>query len=144
MEYAENGTDPVATYTGIDPEGRPIYWSLLPADTETTDIEGIDDADDADFEHFMISSDGILTFKLSPDYETPEGLASDNGTTNTYKVVVVASDDAPGSGDMINVDYHGVTVIVTDVDEGGSISPVGAAAPGRRSTHRHFNRSRCP
>ena len=22
MEYAENGTDPVATYTGIDPEGR--------------------------------------------------------------------------------------------------------------------------
>ena len=29
IEYAENGTDPVATYTGIDPEGRPIYWSLL-------------------------------------------------------------------------------------------------------------------
>ena len=29
IEYAENGTDPVATYTGIDPEGRPVYWSLL-------------------------------------------------------------------------------------------------------------------
>ena len=22
IEYAENGTDPVATYTGLDPEGR--------------------------------------------------------------------------------------------------------------------------
>ena len=30
IEYAENGTDPVATYTGLDPEGRPIYWSLRP------------------------------------------------------------------------------------------------------------------
>ena len=33
IEYAENGTDPVATYTGIDPEGRPVYWSLLPVGT---------------------------------------------------------------------------------------------------------------
>ena len=31
IEYAENGTDPVATYTGLDPEGRPVYWSLLAA-----------------------------------------------------------------------------------------------------------------
>ena len=29
IEYAENGTDPVATYTGLDPEGRPVYWLLL-------------------------------------------------------------------------------------------------------------------
>ena len=29
IDYAENGTDPVATYTGLDPEGRPVYWSLL-------------------------------------------------------------------------------------------------------------------
>ena len=28
VDYAENGTDPVATYTGLDPEGRPVYWSL--------------------------------------------------------------------------------------------------------------------
>ena len=30
IEYAENGTDPVATYTATDPEGRTVYWSLLP------------------------------------------------------------------------------------------------------------------
>ena len=120
-EYAENGTDPVATYTGIDPEGRPIYWSLLLATTGIPD-EGIDEADDADFEHFIISSDGMLTFKLSPDYEMPRGLAPDNDNTNTYKIVVVASDDAPGAGDMSKMAYHKVTVTVTDVDEDGSIS----------------------
>ena len=26
--YAENGTDPVATYTAVDPEGKAIIWSL--------------------------------------------------------------------------------------------------------------------
>ena len=29
IEYAENGTDPVATFTATDPEGRSVYWSLL-------------------------------------------------------------------------------------------------------------------
>ena len=28
LEYAENGTDPVATFTAVDPEGRTVYWSL--------------------------------------------------------------------------------------------------------------------
>ena len=27
IEYAENGTDPVATYTAVDPEGVAIKWS---------------------------------------------------------------------------------------------------------------------
>ena len=31
IEYAENGTGPVATYTATDPEGRKVYWSLLPS-----------------------------------------------------------------------------------------------------------------
>ena len=26
--YPENGTDPVATYTAVDPEGAGIVWSL--------------------------------------------------------------------------------------------------------------------
>ena len=34
LEYAENGTDPVATFTGVDPEGRTIYWSVLPLDDQ--------------------------------------------------------------------------------------------------------------
>ena len=28
IEYAENGTDPVATFTATDPEDRMVYWSL--------------------------------------------------------------------------------------------------------------------
>ena len=36
IEYAENGTDPVATYTGLDPEGRPIYWELLVTEDYTS------------------------------------------------------------------------------------------------------------
>ena len=28
IEYAENGTDPVVTYTAVDPEGAAIKWSL--------------------------------------------------------------------------------------------------------------------
>ena len=42
-------------------------------------------------------------------------------TNNEYKVVVVASDDAPGVTGR-EMSYHKVTVTVTDVDEDGSIS----------------------
>ena len=38
IEYAENGTDPVATYTATDPEGRSVYWSVLPATGTDTDF----------------------------------------------------------------------------------------------------------
>ena len=56
IEYAENGTDPVATYTADDPEGSAIVsWSLAG-----------DDADDFKIE------DGVLSFKSKdgPDYES--------------------------------------------------------------------------
>ena len=69
IEYAENGTDPVATYTGIDPEGRTVYWSLLGlpmmAHPSTSTIDGEDDVSDtdvADFGDFSISMDGVLNF----------------------------------------------------------------------------------
>ena len=123
IEYAENGTDPVATYTGIDPEGRPVHWSLGPAinsgDVATEDF--------ADAGGFTISSDGVLSFKFPPDFETPVSSTSDGtfAARNVYKIVVVASDDAPGAETPLNsikVAYHKVTVTVTDVDEDGSIS----------------------
>ena len=138
IEYAEKGTDPVATYTATDPEGRKTYWSLHPsnaADVAAGDNGGVaigSGVDSADAEHFTISSDGVLSFKYSPDYEMPMGEGTDD--TNTYKVVVVASDDAPGAGDRngsgsIDVEetdskkaYHKVTVNVTDVDEPGMIT----------------------
>ena len=117
IEYAENDTGPVATFTATDPEGRPVYWSL--ADAEVTDEATA--ADVADHAEFMISSDGVLSFKFSPDYEMPRGAAIVEGNTNTYKVVVVASDDAVGVTGR-EMSYEKVTVMVTDVDEPGMIT----------------------
>ncbi len=146
IKYAENGTDPVATFTGVDPEGRTVYWSILPSDVTVTtfpldgngdgdtsdaaDIEGGDAADDA---HFSISASGVLSFKSPPDFENKQAGADGTTQTNTYKVVVVSSDDAPGAttdgrppaNDGSNLPkraYYKVTVTVADVDEDGSVS----------------------
>ena len=90
VDYAEDGTAAVATYSATDPESATITWSL----------EGDDAAD------FEISAGGMLTFKSSPDYED----AADDDTDNVYEVTVKASDGT-------NEDTLGVTVTVTDVDE---------------------------
>ena len=52
--YPENGTEPVATFTAVDPEGKDIVWSLDGDDAGAFEIEG-----------------GVLTFAKSPDYEMP-------------------------------------------------------------------------
>ena len=55
IDYAENGTDPVATYTAVDPEGAAITsWSRLLAMTPTTS---------------SIERRRADSFKKSPDYE---------------------------------------------------------------------------
>ena len=100
LDYAENGTDPVATYSATDPDSATTTWSL-----------GGDDA--ADFE---ISADGVLAFKSSPDYEA----AADDDTDNAYEVTVVASDGTYS-------DTQDVAVTVTDVDEAPVIT--GDVAP---------------
>ena len=86
IDYAENGTASVATFTAMDPEETEISWSLA--------------GDDADV--FDISTDGVLTFKESPDHEMP----ADADTDNTYMVTVKANDGA-----------YEVAIMVTDVDE---------------------------
>ena len=59
MDYAENGTSAVATYTasGPDADATGVSWSLLG-----------DDAGD-----FSISNGGELSFRLSPNYESAGG-----------------------------------------------------------------------
>ena len=47
--YDENGTDPVADFSAIDPEGEGIDWAVEGADLADFDITG-----------------GVLTFKESP------------------------------------------------------------------------------
>ena len=61
VKYAENGTDPVRTFTSTDPEGAGIDW----------DVTGLD-ADD-----FYIDDRGVLMFKKSPNYESPTDRARD-------------------------------------------------------------------
>ena len=110
IQYPENGTGPVATYTAVDPEGADITsWTLAGAD-----------ADD-----FMIDG-GVLTFMKSPDYEMAtdgdrnnDGDFSDTGdvaSDNTYSVTVQATDETNKVG------MHEVTVEVTNVDEPGTVT----------------------
>ena len=51
-DYDENGTDPVANFSAMDPEGENIAWSLAGDDASDFDITG-----------------GVLSFKKSPNYE---------------------------------------------------------------------------
>ena len=98
INYAENGSETVADYTAVDPEGASITWSLS--------------GDDSD--QFSISTSGVLTFSSSsspPDYETP----TDADRDNIYLVTVLASDDT-------NTTSLDITVTVTDENETPSIS----------------------
>ncbi len=123
-DFRENGSNlQIERFRATDPERRPVYWSL--AAEAVTDVATADDI--ADHPHFMINSDGVLSFKFSPDYEMPRGLASEANNTNTYKVVVVASDDPTGAGTDgaqagIKMGYKKVTVNVTNVDETETIT----------------------
>ena len=108
-DYAENGTGSVATYTASDPEGAAVKWSL----------GGDDDSD------FMIDN-GVLSFKKSPDYESPMG-GTDGTLTNTYEV------DGPGNDETRRIaseDRHGRG---DQRGRSGDGHPVGAAAPDRHT-----------
>ena len=93
VDYAEDRRDAVATYVASGPDSALATWSL----------EG-DDAGD-----FRISNVGVLTFRVSPDFETP----ADADMDNVYMVTVEADDGT-------YTDTHDVTVTVTDVDEDGA------------------------
>ena len=100
IEYAENGTDPVATFTATDPEGETISWSLATGN---------------DMDDFMIEN-GVLRFVNSPDYETPTDADTNNEYTVTVQAMAGTSADA-----VISTVTEEVTVMVTNVDEPGSI-----------------------
>ena len=96
IEYPENGTGPVATFTAVDPEGESVSWSL---------------ATGGDMADFSIEN-GVLRFVSSPDFENP----ADAGTDNTYEVTVQASDGGTDTTAM-----EAVTVRVTNVEEAGTV-----------------------
>ena len=121
-DYPENGRAQVARFTADDPEGRMIYWSLLSSTAAAPEgiTPGVDSADAGDL---SISASGVLSFNIPPDFEAPQG--GQNGDSNTYNVVVVASDDAPDadvSADAPKMGYKKVTVNVTNVQEAETIT----------------------
>ena len=85
--YAENGTAAVGTYTASDPESDTITWT----------VEGDDAAS------FNIgSSDGILAFVSSPDYETKtsysvtvKATAGSKHATRAVAITITNVDEAP-------------------------------------------------
>ena len=95
VDYAENGTDPVATFTASDQDGDAIAWSLGGVDMKLFTID-----------------DGVLAFKKSPDYE--DSKSKSTGTTadkNVYNVIVQATGGE-----------QAVAVTVTNVDEAGKVT----------------------
>ena len=94
IQYPENGTGPVATYTAVDPEEAEIVWELAGDDAAAFKIEG-----------------GVLTFSTPPDYESP----ADVDDNNVYQFTVQAGDGG------VNVDMEIVTVTVTNVEEAGKV-----------------------
>ncbi len=119
VDYDENDTGAVITFTSTDPEGSGVDW----------DVTGLD-ADD-----FMIDERGVLTFKRSPNYESPTDRGREDDTTTTdvdematssdnmYIITVRATEQRTEGADVraLSTETH-VTVEVTDVPEPGMVT----------------------
>ena len=100
IEYPENGTAVVATFSATDPDMDNITWSLESG---------------GDFGDFTIDSEtGELKFNTPPNYEE----AADTDTDNTYEITVTATDD---DADSPMTAMKTVMVKVTDVEERATI-----------------------
>ena len=94
VDYDENGTDPVTTFSATDQDGDDIVWSLDGTDKGDFTIDG-----------------GVLAFKSAPNYEDPK---SDSIGTRADKNVYNVKVQATGGS-------HAVVVTVGNVDEDGSV-----------------------
>ena len=105
IEYAEDRTDPVTTYTAMDPEQTAITsWTLAGTDADAFTIEG-----------------GVLRFAKSLDYENPTDVQGTSPSTaaamdNSYEITIKAMDSTGKAGEKA------VTVEVIDVDEAGTVT----------------------
>ena len=110
IEYAENGTGPVAVFTATDPENAgDITWSLLTINADNNEFSD-DDKDD------FTMDGGVLSFKKSPNFESPTGGGGEDGTSTTYTVTVVATD-----ADFQTTQKE-VMIEVTNLEEAGTVS----------------------
>ena len=118
VDYAENGTDTVITFTSTDPEGADIVW----------DVTGLDAAD------FQIDARGMLMFNKPPDYEDPsdrgdlqvaelENPVATSSINNLYVITVRATEmmEAGDTGRALSTETD-VVVKVTNVNESGMVT----------------------
>ena len=122
FDYDENGTDSVADFSAMDPEGEGIDWEVEGTDSGKFDATG-----------------GVLTFKESPNYEIPgDAMQAEVTDPDANEVILVAAND-PGNNEYVltirasemltagqdpPASSSTVKIIVTvkDVDEPGSIT----------------------
>ena len=71
LEYPEQGSTALGTFSATDPEGDPVTWDVTGPDGTHFSLEG-----------------GVLRFRSPPDYEAP----ADKNGDNVYAVAVVATD----------------------------------------------------
>ena len=95
IDYPESDERPVATYTAAGPESARARWRLSG-----------DDARD-----FSITTGGVLSFNVPPDFEAPV----DQDEDNEYRLTVHANDGE-------NTAERDVTVTVANVDEPGEVT----------------------
>ena len=94
VDYLEGGTDAVETYVAAGPDSLGARWSLSGTDAN----------------RFALSN-GVLSFRSSPNFEAP----ADSDSDNVYNVIVQAS-----KGSLR--DAKNVTIKVTNKEEAGSLS----------------------
>ena len=101
LNYAENDTREITTYSAEDAEGDATIWSLAGADESLFSIT---------------AGGGVLTFNSAPNFEAPD----DDDTDNAYELTIVATDNAV----IVASSTLAVVVMVTNVDEAGSIGAI--------------------
>ena len=96
VDYAENGTDAVITFTSTDPEGSGIDW----------DVTG-PDADD-----FVIDERGVLMFNKSPNSESPTDRARDLNDDGDSCDYYYTGTDGSEAEESLTADDDGVCAAV--------------------------------
>jgi serralysin len=104
---AENTNAAAYTASVTDPENNAIAYSLSGADAAL----------------FSISSAGVVTFKATPNFETP----SDADANNVYAITVSAFDG-------VTTTSQAVSITVTDVNEAPSFSSAATATFNENAT----------
>ena len=101
IEYPENGTWRVASYTAESGHGPSGGWiiSVQPGG--------------GDGDYFDIDDDGVLTFRNPPNYEVPD----DEHGSNTYSFSIMAYDSNPPNGKRPGQTFFPVKVTVVDLQE---------------------------